>query len=161
MQIKEIIAAEKERLKKMLTTQELALGEIIFNNGQCQLLTQSVTRFELIVSDESKNEVAEYSLDIEEDGRIVPVRGKEAAGWDKYAVACLLQVENEMHLLNPKEHLEHKKYTRQGMIKRVLAERRQKADKAEYRIKWADNIYGDHISHQRKRYKIQSVFARF
>jgi hypothetical protein len=27
----------------------------------------------------------------------------------------------------------------------VLTERRQKADKAEYRIKWAGNIYGDHI----------------
>jgi hypothetical protein len=99
MQIKETIASEKERLKKILSPQELALGEITFNNGQCQLLTQSVSRFELIVSDESKNEVAEYSLDIEEDGRIIPVRGKEAAGWDKYAVACLLQVENEMHLL--------------------------------------------------------------
>lgn len=62
-----------------------------------------------------------------------------------FSYACLLQVENEVQLLNPKEHLEHKKYARQGMIKRVLAERRQKADKAEYRIKWADNIYGDHI----------------
>ena len=159
MQIKDVIAAEKERLKKMLTPQELALGEIIFNNGQCQLLTQSVSRFELIVSDESKNEVAEYSLDIEEDGRIVPVRGKEALGWDKYAVACLLQVENEMHLLNPKEHVEHKKYTRQGMVKRVLAERRQKADKAEYRIRWADNIYGDHILTNEKGIKYK-VFLR-
>ena len=41
--------------------------------------------------------------------------------------------------------MEHKKYSRQGMIKRVLTERRQKADKAEYRIRWADNIYGDHV----------------
>jgi hypothetical protein len=62
-----------------------------------------------------------------------------------FSYACLLQVENEVQLLNPKEHLDHKKYARQGMIKRVLTERRQKADKAEYRIKWAGNIYGDHI----------------
>jgi SNF2 family DNA or RNA helicase len=159
MHLKEIITTEKARLKKMLTPQELALGEIIFNNGQCQLLTQSVSCFELIVNDESKNEVAEYSLKIEEDGRIIPVRGKEEAGWDKYAVACLLQVENELHLLNPKEHIEHKKYTRHGMIKRVLAERRQKADKAEYRIKWADNIYGDHILTNEKGIKYK-VFLR-
>jgi SNF2 family DNA or RNA helicase len=31
------------------------------------------------------------------------------------------------------------------MIKRVMAERRQKADKASYRIKWASNIYGNHV----------------
>jgi SNF2 family DNA or RNA helicase len=31
------------------------------------------------------------------------------------------------------------------MIKRVMLERRQKADKAKYRIKWASNIYGDHV----------------
>lgn len=31
------------------------------------------------------------------------------------------------------------------MIRRVLDERRQKADKADYRIRWANNIYGDHI----------------
>jgi SNF2 family DNA or RNA helicase len=154
MQIKEVVSAQKEKLQTTLSPQEQALGEIIFNNGQCQVLAQSVSRFELIVADERENEIAEYSLNIElpeEDsdeaasGAIYPYCGKEPVEWDKYAYACLLQVENETQLLNPKEHLEHKKYTRQGMIKRVLAERRQKADKAEYRIKWAGNIYGDHI----------------
>jgi hypothetical protein len=42
------------------------------------------------------------------------------------------------------------------MIKRVLAERRQKADKAEYGIKWAGNIYGNHIltSERGEKYKV-------
>ena len=57
----------------------------------------------------------------------------------------MLQVENELHILESKGHAEHKKYTREGMIKRVMQEQQQKADKAEYRIKWANNIYGDHI----------------
>ncbi|MDR0718113.1 MAG: DEAD/DEAH box helicase family protein, partial [Treponema sp.] len=39
----------------------------------------------------------------------------------------------------------HKKYSRDEMIRRVLEERRQKAEKASYRIDWASNIYGDHV----------------
>lgn len=150
MNIKEIVSDLKEKLKVMLDPQERALGEIIFNNGRCQILAQSISCFELIVVDELENEIAEYALDIVGDDEIgdwfiFPKRGKEEIDWDKYTYACLLQVESENQLLNPKEQPEHKKYTRLGMIKRVLAERRQKADKAQYRIKWADNIYGDHI----------------
>ncbi|MCL1874564.1 MAG: DEAD/DEAH box helicase, partial [Clostridiales bacterium] len=39
---------------------------------------------------------------------------------------------------------------------RVLDERREKADKATYRIRWANNIYGDHIltNEQGARYKV-------
>lgn len=145
MNILKIIPAQKEKLREEFNKEELALGEIIFNNARCQVLSQSVTRYELIVSDEAKNEIAEYTLDIEEDGTIIPKIGNGASGWDRNAYACLLQLESEIHLLGPKEHLEHKKYTREGMIKRVLKERLQKAEKAEYRIQWADNIYGDHI----------------
>ncbi|GHV54416.1 hypothetical protein AGMMS49579_14940 [Spirochaetia bacterium] len=47
--------------------------------------------------------------------------------------------------LSPKERLAYKKYSREGMIRRVLDERREKAEKADYRITWVDNIYGDHI----------------
>ena len=156
MDSKKIILQQKQKLKNQLGMQELALGEIIFNNGQCQILSQSASRYELIISDESKNEVAEIVLDIEEDGTIIPVAKNDNIGWDKNSYACLLQVENEVHLLDPKEQLEHKKYTREGMIKRVLKERRLKAEKAEYRIKWADNIYGDHILTNERgiRYKV-------
>ncbi|OFY50971.1 MAG: hypothetical protein A2W85_05000 [Bacteroidetes bacterium GWF2_41_31] len=145
MNIQEIIIAQKEKLKNQIQTKELALGEIIFNNGQCQILSQSVSRYELIINDDLKSEITECCLDIDEDGHITPSIDKENNGWDRNSYACLLQVENELHLLSPKEHIEHKKYTRQGMIRRVLQERKQKAEKAAYRIHWADNIYGDHL----------------
>jgi hypothetical protein len=51
--------------------------------------------------------------------------------WDHNSYACLLQIENELHWFDPKKHPEHKKYTRQGMIKRVVKERMLKAEKAE------------------------------
>ena len=99
MEIKEIISSQKEKLQSTLSPQELALGEIIFNNGQCQVLAQSVSRFELIVADEREHEIAEYALHIElpetegdeeNTGAIFPHCGKEPVEWDKYSYACLL-----------------------------------------------------------------------
>lgn len=46
MQLKEIVSAQKKKLQTTLSPQEQALGEIIFNNGQCQVLAQSVSRFD-------------------------------------------------------------------------------------------------------------------
>jgi SNF2 family DNA or RNA helicase len=145
--IKDIISKQKKKLKNILSDVELAKGEIIFNNGQCQLLSQSVACYELILMDETRNEAKPYTMIIQQSGEIIPQSGEkdEIIDWDKNAYACLLQIENEMHLLDPKDHPEHKKYTRQGMIKRVLAERELKAKNANYRIEWSDNIYGDHI----------------
>ena len=156
MKITEIIKAQIGRLQEQLSKNELALGEIIFNNGECQILSQSSIMFELIVSDEIGDTATEYALMIEEDGNMVPKVENEICGWDKNSFACLLQVESELHILDPKEHTEHKKYTRRGMIKRVLEERRLKADKAEYRIEWASNIFGDHTLYNEKgiKYKI-------
>jgi hypothetical protein len=95
MQIKKIVSAQKEKLQTILSPQNQALGEIIFNNGQCQVLAQSVSRFELIVADERENEIAEYTLDIElpeedgheEAGAIFPHCDNEPVAWDKFAYA--------------------------------------------------------------------------
>lgn len=144
MELQELIKTQKEKLQTILGRTELALGEIIFNNNDCQVLSQSAVRFELVVDSPESRHSMECSLDIEEEDVIPSISG-ERSGWDRYSYACLLEVENELRLLDPKEPVEHKKYTREGMIKRVLQERRQKADKAKYRIKWAANIYGDHL----------------
>ncbi|MDO9038167.1 MAG: DEAD/DEAH box helicase [Lutibacter sp.] len=145
MEILNIITDQKNRLQNHLSKEELAFGEIIFNNGQCQMLSQSPLCFDLLVEDDITNNVTDCSLHI--SGNIInpKVNGNGNLNWDKNAYACLLQVENEVRLLDHKEKAVHKKYTREGMKKRVLKERRQKADTANYRIEWANNIYGDHI----------------
>ena len=145
MNIQEIISIQKEKLAGLIDKRELASGEEIYNNGFCQLLSQSPVGFELIVSDDAMPSSLEYRLDIGLNGNMIPFADGEEAGWDRYSYACLLQVENELRLTDPRENILHKKYTRTGMINRVLKERLLKADKADYRIEWADNIYGDHI----------------
>lgn len=145
MDSRDTITLQKEKISKHITPEELAQGEILFYNGECQILSQSSACFELLVYDASLPEPAEFSILFEEDGHIVLETKSGIKEWNRYSYACLLEVEKELQQLDPKTHDEHKKYTREGMIKRVLAERMQKALKAEYRIKWADNIYGDHI----------------
>lgn len=144
MELQKLIKTQKGKIQTILAKTELALGEIIFNNNDCQVLSQSAVSFELVVDSPETRHPKECSLDIVEED-VIPSIGGEHCGWDRVSYACLLEVENELRFLDPKEPVEHKKYTREGMIKRVLQERRQKADKAKYRIKWAANIYGDHV----------------
>lgn len=144
MTIQEIISSQKKRLSGLIDKLELANGEEIYNKGLCQLLSQSAVGFELVVSDETMARSVEYRLDIGFND-IVPITDGKEAGWNRYSYACLLQVENDLRLTDPKENILHKKYTREGMINRVMKERLLKADKANYHIEWADNIYGDHF----------------
>ncbi|MDR0983221.1 MAG: DEAD/DEAH box helicase family protein, partial [Culturomica sp.] len=109
-----------------------------------QILSQSAVSVDFLVNVSGENEQIEYVLIIDGENVIPESEGKRV-GWNRYSYACLLQYEQELTLLDPKEKIEHKKYSRQGMIKRVLDERREKASKAQYRIKWANNVYGDHI----------------
>ncbi len=144
MELKEFVTAVKESVQKKIEYSEVAHGEIIFNNNDCQILSQSQLAFELIVSKQD-NTSLECKLLVDERENMLPEINGERLGWDRYSYASLLQVENELYRLDPKDNTEHKKYSREGMIKRVLKERWQRADKAEYHIKWANNIYGDHI----------------
>jgi len=148
----------KETVRAQLSLEDLAVGEFLFNNCDCQILSQSAVSIEFLVNVAGKNEPVEYSLlvDNDDDENLIPESNGKRTGWNRYSYACLLQYEQELSLLDPKEKIEHKKYSRQGMIVRVLDERRQKAAKAQYRIQWANNVYGDHIltNEQGVHYKI-------
>jgi len=150
----------KEHVAAFLSQEELAHSEILFNNCDCQILSQSAVSIDFLVNISGENESVEYSLLFDNENgneiRFVPESKGKRTGWDRYSYACLLQFEQELSLLDPKVKIEHKKYSRQGMIKRVLDERRIKASHANYRISWANNIYGDHTltNEQGHRYKI-------
>ncbi len=152
------IQSLKKKITSHLPEDEILRGEFLFHNCDCQILSQSAVSVDFLVNVAGENEQIEYSLLIDNDdnGNLIPESDGDRTGWNRYSYACLLQYEQELSLLDPKEKIEHKKYSRQGMIKRVLDERRQKAAKAQYRIKWANNIYGDHVltNEQGHHYKI-------
>jgi SNF2 family DNA or RNA helicase len=130
-----------DEARRGMSASERALGEALYQDEQCVILSQSRAETEFIIT---KEENIRYGLR-EDEGNIFPVRDGKSAPWDRYGYACLLQYKDELERLDPKEKNEYKKYSRRGMILRVLEERRVKAEKANYHIKWAPNIYGDHI----------------
>ncbi len=115
----------------------------IYRNGNCQVLSQSVRAFDVLVF--NGEEEIEVRIILDDDEKIYSIVKGKATPWDSGSIAALMQVEEELGKTEPKPQLEGKAYTREGMIKRVLDERKQKALKAKYSIKYADNIYGEHV----------------
>ncbi|MGB0526111.1 MAG: DEAD/DEAH box helicase, partial [Flammeovirgaceae bacterium] len=151
----------KKKLKALTNTNEIAAetvkhAQALFISGQCQLLSQSKEQFDFWVSDEFTD--AEISISIKEKTSetdqesskkakydFSASKNGKAIDWDKYAIACLMQLSEELSKFESERLSEGKKYTRDGMIKRVMKERQEKANAADYRIEFADNIYGEHI----------------
>jgi hypothetical protein len=136
---KEISAAARSR------------AEAHCSRGCCVLLSESPVSLEFCFLDEAEDDSeqqkdTEYSLRISEDkDAIIPACNGKITPWDEFSFACLLQYRLILDEPRTAVNANSKRYTRKGMITRVLNERREKASKAEYTIKWAKNIYGDHI----------------
>ncbi|MFI5140269.1 MAG: SNF2-related protein, partial [Sphingobacteriales bacterium] len=140
--IKKQIAALKESPEISDLTYRKARA--IYINGNCQVLSQSVRGFDILVFDEGEEDV-EIRIAIDEDENLrYLIKGKPAP-WDSFGIAALMQIDEESEKTEPRPFLEGKAYTREGMVKRVLEERKAKALKAKYTIKFADNIYGEHL----------------
>ncbi len=148
----------KEQIKTLIESPEITetayqKARAIYINGDCQILSRSARGFDVLVFDEDDVEV--NILYSEEKNLRYFCDGKPAP-WDSYSLAALMQIDEELEKPEHKIALEGKRYSHEGMIKRVLAERKAKALKAKYTIRFADNIYGEHllINEKGTRYKI-------
>ncbi|MBN2486513.1 MAG: DEAD/DEAH box helicase [Bacteroidales bacterium] len=143
MELLNFVLALIDKTRNELSPAELSFAELHYNNNDCQVLAQSSAKFEFLLSPDCPQ--SEISIFIDTDDQENFVVSPSTKKWDRYSFACLMQMAYELHLLGSTEPAAHKQYSREGMVKRVLDERRQKALSAQYRIKWADNIYGDHL----------------
>jgi len=151
----EIILSMLDQIRSNpLFAKDYAEGEICFREGKCFVLSYSSNLFEVII--EYSNEQDKLVLLQTSNDSIIPFEKEQQAEWDSDAIAALLLLESEMLIFKPKHFSVHKKYSRKGMIYRVLGERKRKAHKEQYRIEFADNIYGDHrvYTDKGKRYKV-------
>ncbi len=140
-------------LKKEKTS-DYKNGEALYKAGRCQVLSHSLHAYEVLITNEAEDET-EITVQEKEDQILYSVKGK-TANWDGAGIAALLQVKEELENTKPKPALQGKAYTREGMMKRVLEERREKSEKEKYRITFANTIYGEHILVNEKgtKYKI-------
>lgn len=128
-------------------------ANLYYIQGSCQMLSQSGSFFEVLVEDGTQDQVVTLSL--KDEALNYALNGKPRE-WDSYGIAALLHTIEECERAEPHQIAEGRAYTREGMIKRVLDERREKAAKANYHITFADNLYGEHILRTDKgtKYKI-------
>jgi SNF2 family DNA or RNA helicase len=158
-----MVESIKNKIKQLRDSKEISdvifrQAQSIYINGQCQLLTQSKNKFEFTVSDE----VTDYDVDIlMSDDAIFAEINKKDRGWNPLAIAALMQLIDDLSRLETTPKTEGKKYTREGMIKRVIAERLEKAQDAKYHIEFADNIYGEHILTNEKGVKYRITLRDF
>lgn len=145
---KVMIKLVKRQLAKLKKEEKFKLadykkGEALYLDGNSQILSQSRQAFDILICNEQEEDV-EVRIK-ESDEEICYFLNGEERHWDAYSIAALMQLKEELERADAKPALQGKAYTREGMIKRVLKERKEKADKANYKITFAGNIYGEHI----------------
>jgi hypothetical protein len=126
-------------------------GQSLFGNGQCIVLSESEKKFEFSVDEKQ----GDFIVGIETSAAINPSCSCKSDTICRHQFAALLQLEELMKgpELLPKQGI---KYSRQGMIKRVIEERKSKALEADYSIVFNDNVFGEHVltNERGKQYKL-------
>jgi len=138
-----------------ISNQDYLHATALFRDDQCIMVAQSKNHFELLVIDQQqKNEVSIFVN--QDENRITALTNEKEPGWTIPALTALMHLEYVEQQFTLPDTMEGKKYTREGMMQRVLSEREQKAKYAPYKVTLADNIYGEHLLTNEKgvKYKI-------
>ena len=127
-------------------------GHSLFLNGQSMLLSRSSELFQFSIFDEFDD--YKVSVDLR-DGLSMDCSCKSPMICH-HKIASLMLSHEEIVREQDKPRRPGMQYTQEGMEKRVLAERREKAEKAQYRFELSDNIHGEHVlfNEHQKKYKL-------
>ena len=140
-QIKEKLGEIKKSSE--ISNQDFLQATALFRDDHCIMVAQSKSHFELLVEEQQKRNQVSIFIN-QEENIITALTNEKEPGWTVPALAALMQLEYEEQRFTLPDNMEGKKYTREGMKRRVLNEREQKAKYANYKIQLADNIYGEH-----------------
>ena len=132
-------------------------GSSLYMNGQSQMLTQSKHLFEFSVDDEFDD----YRVTVSVNGQLETKCKCKSDDYCQHKIASLMQMHEELSRYSSEPKATGKEYTREGMIKRVVAEREERAKKAAYKIEFADNVYGEHILKNEKSVDYKITFYNF
>ncbi len=129
-------------------------GQALYINGLVTILSQAANRFEMSVDDAFKDFVVTLLID-QANEQVTLKCNCGAKEMCSHRIAALTQLAEELSRNEPVDHTIGKAYTREGMIKRVLEERQAKANNAEYKVEFSDNIHGEHLLITEKATKYQ------
>ncbi|MBI1182903.1 hypothetical protein GC194_01435 [bacterium] len=128
-------------------------GNVLYINGATQILSKGGQYYEVAVQDEYKD----HQVSIAYEEGLQTKCSCKTNDWCSHQIASMLQVAEFMASdANTDAQPEGKTYTREGMIKRVMEERKAKAQKADYKLSFNDNKFGEHllVNERGVRYKI-------
>jgi superfamily II DNA/RNA helicase len=138
-------SALDKKLESLTTTISGTLpyrqGNILYLNGQCKKLSEAEKHFEFSVDDKH----GDFFVQIDFNDGLVASCSCKSAQLCRHQIASCLQLRDMLKVNQPTIPGSGIKYSREGMIKRVIDERRLKAKAAKYSLEFADNIYGEHL----------------
>lgn len=148
------------RLKHEISEWTFRQGHVLFANGAAELLAQSEQTFHWLVKDLFRDTEVKISI---EEGQVRKWSSNQLLGWDAPAIAALMASVDLMSRRQSTAAPVSKgiRYTREGMIKRVLAEREEKARGALYRLETAANPFGEHLLYNEKNKIYRITFRDF
>ncbi len=116
-------------------------GQSLYVNGQCSPLLLAGQHYEFSVDDK----YGDFRVKIDVADQLHATCTCQGASMCRHRVAALMQLHELLRISDEDKPTPGIRYTRKGMIKRVIEERKEKARLASYRIEFADNIYGEHV----------------
>lgn len=116
-------------------------GQSLYLNGQCSLLSESGNHYRFSVDDK----YGDFQVEIFYTDELKAACSCKSELLCRHKTAALLQLDEIFRLGEDELPSEGIKYTRKGMIQRVIEERKKKALQANYSVEFADNIYGEHL----------------
>ncbi|WP_445733532.1 SNF2-related protein, partial [Mariniflexile sp.] len=136
---------------KQLSSAEIENAKQVFEDYTHVILSEGAKKITLQIENGKEPLLVQISLD-DQDRLIAKINDKHEE-WNIYSLVALFVIEEEF---KDKTLSEGIKYTREGMRKRVLDERMDKAKKASYKVQLANNLYGEHtlINEKGHTYKI-------
>jgi len=137
--------------KELLSVDEIEKAKLLFNQKNHVILSQGKEKVTVLV-DNQQEVLVEI---INEDGTDLTskINGDFAEEWQINSLIALYLIES---MFKEEDLSEGLKYTREGMKKRVLQERWDRAKKADYKVQLATNLFGEHtlINEKGKSYAI-------
>ena len=143
MNKKELLKKNIQYIKNDAASQYIyRRGQMLYLNGRIHLMSHSDHYFEFTVDDEYKD----FKLKVDYiDTEWVTKCSCGSSNICSHRIGAYLQIIEDLSRENQKANVPGIRFTRQGMIDRVIKERREKAAKASYRLELAENAYGEHI----------------
>jgi hypothetical protein len=150
----------KLQISKNISRLAYQVGNALYLNNQCVLQSREGEHFAYTVEDNYQDFNTDIFYDIEEK-KIEIQCNCNAEGFCSHKVSSLLQLHEDLSQEVDQEEKVGMKYTRDGMIKRVMAERQEKAVKEKFQLEFADNIYGEHLIYNQRNTFYKLTFYDF